>query len=442
LGNILFNRPAWFYALAASVTSLSFFLQQPTPAGDNAIDSVGVIQSRKSSESWKDSIRILSPAVGSDIEGRVSVVFAAPGMIRAEVRCWRQPDADHPGPWGYDAVVMAARQISGKASFEFPADAFPHGPVNLRIGAFGNAGQWDEYELQLYNRGGVEWNQGIPPAPPPAAEGMRLVFADDFRTLPSISPRGDKAVYAAHKPRFGDFSGWRFSHPDDFEGAYDPFEQRDTWLRIKARRWGEDKQERGTGLISSARFDGSGIWTQAPCYFEARLVAHSAPGTWPAFWVTTNMNRGEPGDELDVIEGYGGAGKGTPNSDVYHVASHFWRQFDIDGSKLQGYSRRVPLMELGGMSFWSTTAHTYAVKISREDTIYFFDNLEVLRHPTGKLSASQPFFFMINYAIGGASGWKVDLDRYANASDMWVDYVRVYQGGDKDLSRYISPQHQ
>ena len=34
--------------------------------------------------------------------------------------------------------------------------------------------------------------------------------------------------------------------------------------------------------------------------------------------------------------------------------------------------------------------------------------------------------FMVNYAIGGISGWKIDLERYANGSDMYIDYIRVY----------------
>ena len=39
-----------------------------------------------------------------------------------------------------------------------------------------------------------------------------------------------------------------------------------------------------------------------------------------------------------------------------------------------------------------------------------------------------PHFFLINYAIGGSSGWPVDLERYRQSSDMYVDYVRVFQG--------------
>ena len=57
------------------------------------------------------------------------------------------------------------------------------------------------------------------------------------------------------------------------------------------------------------------------------------------------------------------------------------------------------------------------------------DNAEVGRHPTGPASKSGPARFLIDYAIGGISGWKTDLTRYDNESDMWVDYVRVYCAG-------------
>ena len=35
-----------------------------------------------------------------------------------------------------------------------------------------------------------------------------------------------------------------------------------------------------------------------------------------------------------------------------------------------------------------------------------------------------PSYFMVNLAVGG--GWPVDLSRYGNVVDMYVDYVRVY----------------
>ena len=57
----------------------------------------------------------------------------------------------------------------------------------------------------------------------------------------------------------------------------------------------------------------------------------------------------------------------------------------------------------------------------------------LLRHPTGPVTKSQNTWFLINYAIAGISGWPYDLERYGNESDMWVDWVRVYEmpGQDK-----------
>ena len=38
-----------------------------------------------------------------------------------------------------------------------------------------------------------------------------------------------------------------------------------------------------------------------------------------------------------------------------------------------------------------------------------------------------PPVLLINYAIGGASGWKINLERYNNTSEMFVDYLRVFK---------------
>lgn len=91
-------------------------------------------------------------------------------------------------------------------------------------------------------------------------------------------------------------------------------------------------------------------------------------------------------------------------------------------------------MELGGKSYWSTTFHTYGLYVGRDETIYYFDGIEVLRHTTNDISKEKPLFFLINYAIGGISGWPIDLERFGNASDMYVDYVRVFAENDIQYS--------
>jgi len=36
--------------------------------------------------------------------------------------------------------------------------------------------------------------------------------------------------------------------------------------------------------------------------------------------------------------------------------------------------------------------------------------------------------FLVNLAVGGICGWRHDLSRYNGGADMYVDYIRVYQG--------------
>lgn len=381
-------------------------------------------QSEQLKDDWIQTIQLLSPECRSEVRGKVTVTFRAPGMDVAEALCWQQPTAVRPGVWGHDVnLIPEGLQLApdGTGSFEFDADQFPYGPMNVRIFTQNESGKKDLFELQLYNLGGERWNQGIPSTDPPAAKGLKMIFADDFDGPLSISNDGRGATYNAHKPRFGDFSGWPFS---DVDGPDNPFEQVDTYLKIKARKC--PGTNGSTGLIASVDMDGEGIWVKAPCYMECRFTGQSAPGTWPAFWTITGLDRG-PGDELDIIEAYGGVGQGNPNHPGYSICSHFWGQTEPDGvTQKQEYYKVVPMTELGGKSYWSTTFHTCAVYVGLDDTVYYMDDIEVLRHPTNDISREKPHVFLINYAIGGISGWPIDLERYGNGSDMYIDYVRIY----------------
>jgi hypothetical protein len=389
------------------------------------------------------SIAVSTPAYCSDVKGDVAVKFKAPGMTAARALCWQQPTAEKPNPWGHDVEVASDLKFDadGNASFVFPADQFPNGPLIVRIQAKDDGKKQDICELQLFNQGGVVWNQGAPKTDPPAARGMKLAFVDDFDGPLSISPDGKNARYPAHKTGGGDFSGWPFSDP---AGNNEPFGQVGTFMRIHASK--KPGSKGCTGIISSVREDGSGVSASVPCYFECRFIAQSAPGTWPAFWTVTaapaksDKNAIQGCEELDVVEAYGGWGRGHPNSGgAYGVTTHFWVEKPPDWAVEKGPDgKKNPLfkpftavpnsLNLAGKSSWSTTFHNYGLLIGETDTVYYFDDVEVLRHPTGPICKARPSWFMINYAIGGISGWKIDLERYGNQSDMWVDYVRVYQG--------------
>ena len=261
-------------------------------------------------EDWVQAIRLLQPECRSDVSGRVEVKFVAPGMSRAKAMCWGTGNEKERAQWGRD-INLTPKGIKlkkdGRGSFRFDADSLPHGPMTVRIYAASDDGKKDIFELQLYNKGGIRWREGIPAAAPVAAEGLKLIFSDDFDGELSISDDGRGARYNAHKPLSGDFSGWPFT---DVSSEDNPFSRVDTYLKIAARK--RDGSKGSTGLIASVNMDGEGFWFKAPCYLECRFVAQSAPGTWPAFW-TVNQIRPAPGDELDIIEAYGGQGEGNPD---------------------------------------------------------------------------------------------------------------------------------
>ncbi|MEX0655285.1 MAG: RICIN domain-containing protein [Phycisphaeraceae bacterium] len=368
---------------------------------------------------------VTSPAYGSKIDGDTTLNIRAPGLERAVVKS-RLPG----GRFGEDATIGEIDlDDAGEGVLVFPADKYPHGPIVIRVHGTGPAGP-NNYYLMVYNTGGVSWNEGLPDNPPPQAEGMQLVFADDFTDEDlSISSDGQGTTYTSHKPGGGDFSGIPFSDHENPETT--PFAQMDTYLRIRA-----DQSKNTTGLISALRMDGTGITANAPAYFECRFVAQSAPGTWPAFWVMTqDIHKGldVPVDELDIIEAYGGEGPGNPSQTGYWIHAHYWNQ-GPDGEKdttQDRFAGKIPMTEIegtGGAS-WFETFHTYGVLVGEEHTVYYLDDIEVARHETAKLSGDRPLFFLINFAIGGISGWKIDLAQYDGVVDMYVDYVRVYEGG-------------
>lgn len=377
----------------------------------------------------KGQVLVEAPAYGSTIKGDTVLKIKAPGWEEVDVRSWLPG-----GRFGEDTSVgMVKLDAEGRGSLVFPADKFPHGPMTISVKA-GSGKKTNNYYLLVYNEGGVSWNEGAPKDPPPAAKGMKLVFQDDFDGPElSISKNGKGATYMSHKPGGGDFSGIPFGDHENKETT--PFSQRETYLRIRA-----DKSKNTTGLLASVDSEGVGFTAKAPCYFECRFIAQTAPGTWPAFWVMTNYMIKDhdkqplrrPADELDVIEAYGGEGSGTPNAPGYMIHAHYWNQ-GKDGGKDYSQDRfagpiHMTKLDGGGGASWYETFHTYGVYVGTEETIYYCDDIEVARHKTARLSREEPIFFFVNLAIGGASGWKTDLSQYGGLSDMYVDYVRVYEG--------------
>jgi hypothetical protein len=361
-------------------------------------------------------IGVTFPDYRSDVHGNTSIHVNAPGYRSPlDVKSWL-PGAKY----GSDSnVADVSLNSDGAGAFNFPADRYPHGPITVRIsGARISDDYVDTCYLQLYNTGGVSWNEGIPKTNPPGAAGMSLVFEDDFNGPISISGTGYGTRYGAHKPDRLDFSQIPFVDPTP-DG---PFFQRDTYLLIRA-----DALRNTTGLISSVNsLDGTGFTVKAPYYMECRFIAPDAIGTWPAWWTMTddfkNGKWGEKTDELDILEAYGGDGPKSPNAPTaYMVTPHMW------GYQAPGIVDKVnpiDMRKVGGGGGWAATPHTYGLLVKPDKFVFYLDNIEVLRILASPLAVEDPNYFMVNLATGG--GWPVDLSRYGNIVDMYVDYIRVY----------------
>ena len=210
--------------------------------GDLYFDALSVDSEKSADETLGCQVSVVSPDYCSDVKGDTRVTLAAPGFKSVTAKCWKQGDG-----FGvrFHRRHRRPRRARATGSFVFPADDYPHGPITVRISG-DNGTVKDNCYLQLYNKGGVSWNEGMPKGPPPAAKGMKLVFADDFNGPLSISSTDPKATYYDHKPPNGwqDFSAHAFSGHDS---PKNPFAQVDTYLRIRAS---DKTQQRGPDLLA------------------------------------------------------------------------------------------------------------------------------------------------------------------------------------------------
>ena len=116
---------------------------------------------------WVESIKVLSPAPCSDVNGRVKVNLEAKGMKQLKAQCYVADERIT------QKLVLTPKGIKlnkdGVGSFWLDAKKLPHGPLTIQIIGNNEAGERDLYELQLYNTKGRATTGGIPDTIPSAA---------------------------------------------------------------------------------------------------------------------------------------------------------------------------------------------------------------------------------------------------------------------------------
>lgn len=240
--------------------------------------------------------------------------------------------------------------------------------------------------------------------PIPTLQGWNLVWHDEFD--------GDMINPANWTFDIGGW-GWGNGEAQYYTDRPENARIEDGMLVIEAR---QEKFE--DSYYTSARLKTQGLQNFQYGRIEARVKVPSGKGLWPAFWMLGsdfNGNNWPDVGEIDIMEyigkepdliigtlhgpGYSGAlGRSKWNRQTYNIADDF---------------------------------HTYAIEWEPDAIRWYYDGNQyftVSPEDIGDLEwvFDQPFFIILNLAVGGQLPGPVGLDTEFPAQ-YYVDYVRVYQ---------------
>ena len=175
----------------------------------------------------------------------------------------------------------------------------------------------------------------------------------------------------------------------------------------------------GPCRYTSARITTRGKLLAAPGRVEARIKLPAGQGLWPAFWMLGHDSPATPWPdcgELDIMENKGSQVRTTSSA--------------VHGP---GYSGETPFAHSHNLAsgVLSDDFHTFAVEWDSLAVRFFVDGTAHYRvtraeaEHYGKSILDQPFFLMLNLAVGGHFDGDPQSDAIFPAT-MLVDYVRVY----------------
>ena len=228
--------------------------------------------------------------------------------------------------------------------------------------------------------------------------------------------------------------------PDPAKWAYDTGRNKAGWYNRELQYYSPEREQnaalRGGRLVITARKEtpssapdwgrqrytsarmltrGKAEWTYG--FFEIRARLACGKGTWPAIWMLGSQGDWPAGGELDIMEHIGHQ-PGRVFSSVHTAA----------GSGAKSVGAAVQLADV------CNTFHDYQMHWTKQGIRFGIDGLahyEYLNPGSGSGNGSDrwpfdaPQFLILNIAIGGDLGGKVDDAIFP--VQMEVDHVRVYQ---------------
>jgi beta-glucanase (GH16 family) len=186
------------------------------------------------------------------------------------------------------------------------------------------------------------------------------------------------------------------------------------------------KNDDGLGTVNytSARLNSRKAFTFGRLEIRAKIPEHKGNGIWPALWML-GSNIGSVGwpacGEIDIMEYV------SFEPDQVHFSIHSLANNHTNGTQIT--SGPVPLETI------EEEFHNYGILWTNKYIKFYIDDIDNIQlnfeRPTGNSFEnwpfSQPFYFLINIAVGGTWGGLQGVDSDIFPATMEVDYVRVYQ---------------
>ncbi len=243
--------------------------------------------------------------------------------------------------------------------------------------------------------------------PAPQRPGWKLVWADEFNTngAPDPAKWGYERGFVRNQERQY-YTTARAENARVEKGM----------LVIEARKEAFEKADITSASLTT---EGKATWTYGR--FEVRAQIPAARGTWPAIWMlgTSHRARGWPRcGEIDIMEHVGFA------TNRIHATLH---TAAFNHTKGTGRGSSIVIGDA------TQAFHVYALEWHPDRIEMFVDDRKYLTvrkdagHGEAEWPFDQPFYLLLNLAIGGAWGGQKGVDEAAFPQRFLVDYVRVYQ---------------
>jgi len=242
------------------------------------------------------------------------------------------------------------------------------------------------------------------PTPIPEIPGWTLIWQDEFE---------DKEINLSNWTYDLGGGGWGNGEAEYYTSRPENARVENGNLVIEAR---QEKYE--DSYYTSARLKTQGLKSFQYGHFEARLKVPTGAGLWPAFWML--------GSSFD--------GSNWPDCGEIDIMEYIGKEPDLIMGTLHGPGYSGAL----GRTKWNRQKydiaddfHTYAVEWDSDQVSWFFDGEKystVTRADLGDLKwvMDQPFFIIINLAVGGQLPGPIGL-KTTFPAQLLVDYIRVYQ---------------